>query len=82
MTLAQSSVGSKTNEIGVIGEVLKSLGRTNHNRLCFTYSEKSITRYGITSLSPDEASPKRLLEIVRNHWHIENKSHWVRDVPF
>lgn len=40
------------------------------------------TVYGITSLSPEEASPKRLLEIVRNHWHIENKSHWVRDVTF
>jgi predicted transposase YbfD/YdcC len=40
------------------------------------------TVYGITSLSPEEASPKRLSEIVRNHWHIENKSHWVRDVTF
>jgi predicted transposase YbfD/YdcC len=40
------------------------------------------TVYGITSLSPEKASPKRLLKIVRNHWHIENKSHWVRDVTF
>jgi hypothetical protein len=35
---------------------------------------------GITSLSPEEASPKRLLDLVRSHWHIENKIHWVRDV--
>ncbi len=40
------------------------------------------TVYGITSLSPGEASPKVLLEIVRSHWHIENKVHWVRDVTF
>lgn len=40
------------------------------------------TDYGITSLSPAEGPPKRLLEIVRSHWHIENKSHWVRDVTF
>jgi len=40
------------------------------------------TVYGISSLSPEEASPKRLSEILRNHWHIENKSHWVRDVTF
>lgn len=35
-----------------------------------------------TSLSPDEASAKRLLDLVRSHWHIENKVHWVRDVIF
>jgi len=23
-----------------------------------------------------------LLTLVRGHWHIENKSHWVRDVTF
>lgn len=40
------------------------------------------TVYGITSLSPEQASPLRLLELVRSHWHIENKSHWVRDVTF
>ncbi len=40
------------------------------------------TVYGITSLSPEQANPSRLLELVRNHWHIENKSHWVRDVTF
>jgi predicted transposase YbfD/YdcC len=40
------------------------------------------TVYGITSLSPDEASAKRLNDLVRSHWHIENKVHWVRDVIF
>jgi len=40
------------------------------------------TVYGITSLTPEKASAKRLLDLVRNHWHIENKSHWVRDVTF
>jgi len=36
------------------------------------------TVYGITSLSPEEASAKRLNDLVRSHWHIENKVHWVR----
>lgn len=40
------------------------------------------TIYGLTSLSSQEASAKRLLSLVRGHWHIENKSHWVRDVTF
>jgi predicted transposase YbfD/YdcC len=38
--------------------------------------------FGITSLSAQQASPKCLLEYVRQYWHIENKSHWVRDVTF
>jgi hypothetical protein len=36
--------------------------------------------YLITSLSADEAGPKRLLELNRGHWGIENKLHYVRDV--
>jgi predicted transposase YbfD/YdcC len=38
--------------------------------------------YGVTSLSAKRATPERLLELVRGHWAIENKSHWVRDVTF
>jgi predicted transposase YbfD/YdcC len=38
--------------------------------------------YGITSLSPEQATPSRLLEIVRGHWEIENGVHYVRDVTF
>ena len=36
--------------------------------------------YGITSLSPQQASPKKLLKIQRDHWKIENRLHWRRDV--
>jgi predicted transposase YbfD/YdcC len=38
--------------------------------------------YGVTSLSPERATPGRLLALVRGQWQIENKSHWVRDVTF
>ena len=38
--------------------------------------------YAVTSLSPDRASPKRLLTLWRGHWGIENRLHWVRDVTF
>jgi predicted transposase YbfD/YdcC len=27
------------------------------------------------------ASPRRLLRIWRGHWAIENRSHYIRDVP-
>jgi hypothetical protein len=36
--------------------------------------------YGITSLGPDEADAQRLLQLVRDHWRIENCAHYVRDV--
>ena len=38
------------------------------------------TQYGITSLSPRQASAQRLLALRRGHWAIENLSHRTRDV--
>lgn len=35
--------------------------------------------YGVTSMDAKQASPERLMELVRNHWHIENKLHYRRD---
>jgi predicted transposase YbfD/YdcC len=40
------------------------------------------TVYGLTSLSPVRADAARLLQLTREHWSIENCSHWVRDVTF
>lgn len=43
--------------------------------------EKTITtRYGITSLPLYKANAQRILEIRQNHWRIENRSHYRRDV--
>lgn len=36
----------------------------------------------ITSLTTEKASPERLLQINREHWGIENKLHYVRDVTY
>jgi hypothetical protein len=38
--------------------------------------------YGITSLNAARADPARLAWLVRGHWEIENRLHWVRDVTF
>ena len=40
------------------------------------------TVVGVTSLTPDRASPERILALNRGHWAIENMVHWVRDVTF
>ena len=36
--------------------------------------------YAVTSLSPQQAGPARLLELWRGHWGIENRVFQVRDV--
>ena len=38
--------------------------------------------HGVTSLSPEQASAATALSFNREHWGIENKVHWVRDVTF
>lgn len=35
--------------------------------------------YGVTSLTAQEADPKRLLQLVRQHWQIENGLHYRHD---
>jgi hypothetical protein len=36
--------------------------------------------HGITSLGPERADAARLLALTREHWGIENGSHYRRDV--
>jgi len=38
--------------------------------------------FGVTSLTAAECSPERLMHLLRTHWHIENRLHYVRDVTF
>ena len=40
------------------------------------------TRYGVTSLSAEQASPSQLLDMLRSYWQIENNLHYPRDVTF
>jgi predicted transposase YbfD/YdcC len=43
---------------------------------------KRTLHYGITSLSPEDADPARLLALRRGHWSIENQLHRHKDVNF
>lgn len=38
--------------------------------------------FAITSLSPQQATPKDLARMLRGHWRIENQLHYVRDVTY
>lgn len=53
-------------------------------RLVRTVTKKGKTTeevvYGLTALSPAQASAQDLVALVREHWSIENRLHWRRDV--
>jgi predicted transposase YbfD/YdcC len=53
-------------------------------RLVRTVTKKGKTSeeivYGLTALSPGQASAENLLALVRQHWAIENRLHYRRDV--
>jgi predicted transposase YbfD/YdcC len=40
------------------------------------------TCYAVTSLTVTQASPVQLAAIIRGHWGIEDRLHWVRDLDF
>jgi predicted transposase YbfD/YdcC len=40
------------------------------------------TVYAITSLNATSANPADLADIIRGHWTIEDRLHWVRDVTY
>ncbi len=60
---------------------LRQVFRIERHRINKRTGEREVkVRYGITSLSPERADAKRLAAILRGHWGIENRLHWVRDV--
>lgn len=38
--------------------------------------------YAITSLPPEKATAEDLATLLRGHWGIENRLHWIRDTAF
>jgi hypothetical protein len=42
----------------------------------------SIAVLGITDLTAAQSGPRRLAELIRGQWSIENRDHYVRDVTF
>jgi predicted transposase YbfD/YdcC len=40
------------------------------------------TVYGISSLTTYQANPADIAALVRGHWEVENRAHYVRDVTY
>ena len=89
LVCGQIRTGEKTNEIGVFGNQVPSGERfTGLNTLIQVESrvEKKNgnqileeTRYYVSSRKMTAVAVQ---EAVRNHWHVENRLHWVLDMTF
>ena len=53
--------------------------RLERKIICKGVTRKEVV-YGLTSLSEQTASAAYLLSLVREHWKIENRLHWRKDV--
>ena len=51
-------------------------------RLSGTKKWSRETCYAVTSLAATQASPAELAAIIRGHWTIEDRLHWVRDMDY
>lgn len=58
-----------------VGQVFCLRRRVDYPRKC---TQEYV--YGITSLTAKQASPFHLLELIRDHWSIDNRLHYRRDV--
>ena len=57
--------------------------RIEREREIVKHGTRSIeVTYCLTSLGAERAEPEQLLALVRNHWHIENRLHYVRDFTY
>ena len=82
--LADPELNEYAGSAGTLGEGwphLQQACRLERQRTVKGRTQVAVS-YAVTSLPPTAAGAKRLLQILREHWHIENRLHWVRDVAF
>lgn len=58
---------------------VRQIGRIQRDTILHDGTRRGESVLYITSLTPEQADPKRLAQLIRNHWRIENTSHWRRD---
>jgi predicted transposase YbfD/YdcC len=76
-TLTTSALLNPTSDWPYLGQVFHLVRDVRHLTSGNTSHE---VLYGLTSLPSSSTSPQRLLDLNRQHWAIENKLHYCRDV--
>ena len=62
-----------------VAQVVRIHRHTQYPRQGKVYKETDEVVFAVTTLTPEEAGPERLLQLVREHWSIENGQHHRRD---
>jgi predicted transposase YbfD/YdcC len=65
-----------------VGQVYRLERKFSWIRQGKVYKTSSEIEFGITSLSRDQASPSKVLQVRRQHWLVETGLHYRRDVTF
>lgn len=65
-----------------LGQVYRLERKFSWIRQGKVYKTSCEIEYGITSLSRDQASPAKVLQVRRKHWLVETGLHYRRDVTF
>ena len=82
--LSDPELNGYSGSTGTVGEAwphLQQMCRVERRRTMKGRVKVEVS-CAVTSLSPTVAGADCLLWILREHWHIENRVHWVRDVTF
>jgi hypothetical protein len=84
--LTDPALNACAGEAGIHGTAwphLRQVCRVERRRIAVRTGvvEREVT-YAVTSRSPERADAGVLLAALRDHWGIENRLHWVRDVTF
>jgi len=79
--LADPQLNAYAGSAGSAGEAWPHLAQVVCLKRQRTIKGKTQTEivYLVTSLPPGRAKARRLLEMNRSYWGIENRLHWVRD---
>jgi hypothetical protein len=84
--LADPLLNARAGDAGEHGAAwphLRQVCRIERRRVrCRTGEITTEVSSAITSLTPQQADAGRLLALLRGHWGIENRLHWVRDVTY
>ena len=82
--LADPELNRYAGSAGTVGEGwphLRQVCRIERQRTVKGGAETTVS-YAVTSVAPAAGGAERLLGVLRKHWDIENRVHWVRDVTF
>ena len=82
--LADPELNHYAGSAGTVGE-----GWPHRRQVCRIERRRTVkgrtqatVSYAVTSVAPAVGGADRLLRVLRKHWDIENRVHWVRDVTF